>query len=591
LEQEAVETSRKSWWALMGLWALVALAAGASEPPASYRVRFRGLPERGLRAACENASEAFALRDRPPPTAALLLRRGEQDVPRLLEVLRAEGYYSAAVSVRLVDQDRRLVFEVTAGTPYHLGEVRIEAAPATAPAPEHIGLPAGERARARYVLDAEAQILQRIRQQGYPFPRVQARRVTHDPTNHLLHVTWSVEPGRSAVLGPTTVSGLARVRESYVRHALGWPEGSPFRPEVLDDARTRLMRSALFSTVRIEMPEAVPADGALPLRVDLKERRRRTVTLGVGYKTDEGAGGLAQWEHRNLFGGAERLHFSATVAEATRSARAQFTKPQFFDPRQDLLLEVRAAEDRPDAYVSRNVRTSALLAREWSPRLTGRAGVAFRYSVVDQLDEEDDFVLASLPAELDWNTSDDLLDPRRGARLLARAEPFYDLARGDMGFLKSRATVYRYQRLNRERTWLLAGRVSAGGIAGAGRTTIPADERFYAGGGSSIRGYAYQSVGPLQDDDPTGGRSLLETSLELRAQVSGSLGLVAFLDGGTAFAASVPDFDETIRWGAGVGVRYFTVVGPLRADVGVPLDPRSGIDRNYQLYVSIGQAF
>lgn len=586
-----METSRKWWWTLVMLLALGALAAGASEPPAPYRVRFRGLPERGLRAACESASEAFALRDRPPPTSALLLRRGERDVPRLLEVLRAEGYYSASVQVRLVDEGRRLVFDVLPGTRYRLGDLRIETAPARAPAPERLGLRPGEPARARHVLEAEEQLLLILRQQGYPFPRVAERRVTHDPDRHLLHVAWRVDPGRSAVLGSTTVGGLARLREDYVRNQLAWPPGEPFHPERLDDARTRLMRSGLFSAVRIELPDEVPPDGALPLRVELKERRRRTITLGAGYKTDEGAGGLVQWEHRNLWGGAERLAFAATVAEATRSARAQFVKPQFRAARQDLLLDVRAAEDEPDAYVSRNVRTSALLAREWSPRVTGRAGIAFRYSVVDQLDEQDDFVLASLPAELDWNTSDDLLDPRRGARLLARAEPFYDVMQGDLGFLKSRATVYRYQRLNRARTWLLAGRISAGSIAGAGRTALPADERFYAGGGSSIRGYAYQSVGPLQDDDPTGGRSLLESSLELRAQLGGSFGFVAFVDGGTAFEAAVPDFDETLRWGAGVGVRYFTLVGPLRADVGIPLDPRDGIDRDHQLYISIGQAF
>lgn len=587
-----VKVTRRKWRILAGsLLLALELTAPAASDPMTYDVRFRGLPDRGLRRACEEASEACALRDRPPPTDALLLGRGERDVPRVLERLRSEGYYGATVAVRLVASGRRLVFDVDAGPRYRLGRVSIDASPARAPEARSIGLKPGEVARASYVLEAEEQLLQHVRRQGHPFPRVRERRVTHDPARRVIAVDWSVDPGRAATMGPVAVTGLVRVSETCVRNELAWPEGRRFDPDAIDEARTRLMRSALFSAVRFEMPDEVPPDGSLRVRVDLRERRRRTVTLGAGYKTDEGAGGFAQWEHRNLFGGAERLGLGATVAEATRSAQAQFAKPHVGRPRQSLVLDARAAEDRPDAYVSRNVRTSAMLVREWTARVTGRAGAAFRYSVVDQLDEEDDFVLASLPVEVDWNTSDDLLDPRRGARLLARAEPFYDVVQGDLGFLKSRATISRYQRLNRERTWLLAGRASVGGIAGAGAGAIPADERFYAGGGSSIRGYAYQSVGPMQDDDPLGGRSLLELSVELRAQVGASLGFVAFVDGGTAFENSVPDFDETIRWGAGAGVRYYTLVGPVRADIGVPLDPRDGIDRDYQLYVSIGQAF
>ena len=106
-----------------------------------------------------------------------------------------------------------------------------------------------------------------------------------------------------------------------------------------------------------------------------------------------------------------------------------------------------------------------------------------------------------------------------------------------------------------------------------------------------MRGYAYQSIGPLKQGIPTGGRSLAGISTELRTRITDSMGLAIFLDGGSVFDKSVPDFGEKFLWGAGAGFRYFTAFGPLRMDVGLPLNRRKGVDDPFQIYISIGQAF
>ena len=149
----------------------------------------------------------------------------------------------------------------------------------------------------------------------------------------------------------------------------------------------------------------------------------------------------------------------------------------------------------------------------------------------------------------------------------------------------------RYYQISKKPVFVMAGRVTLGTIVGAGRDEIPADERLYAGGGSSIRGYAYQSVGPLVGDTPIGGRSLLDLSFELRLKVTDRFGLIGFLDGGTAYTGTHFNTGEKILWGAGPGLRYFTPIGPLRLDVGFPLDRREGVDDAFQIYLSIGQAF
>lgn len=558
-----------------------------------YRVRFADVPERGLNSTLRGHSETYALRDRPPPTDGLLLWRAQQDLPALRDVLRSAGYFGAQpVALLETSVPRRVVFQLRPGPRYRLGDVELAAPdPALIPRLRNMGWSRGMPARAAALLDAEQEWLAYARARGYPFARYAARTYTPDHDARLLHVRLELDPGPAAVWGETSITGLVRVREGFIRGELELDPGEPFHPARLDETRARLIRLGLFSSVSLTHADHLEEDGRLPVALTLRERRPRTISTGVRYTTDEGAGARVEWEHRNLGGRAERLRLTGDAGESLRALEARLTMPQFGRPRQRLILTSRAAEENPEAYNSRNVRASALLEQEWRQVFWTRGGLAFRLSDVGQFEEDENFAFLSLPAGFEWNTSRDLLDPRSGFRLVGRAEPFYDLERKNRGFLKTSATLNRYQRLTRDRSWILAGRVTAGSITGAGAERVPADERFYAGGGGSVRGYAYQSLGPLRDDDPLGGRSLLEVSGEVRAQVSETLGFVLFLDGGTVYEATVPDFDEPFRWGTGIGLRYFTTVGPLRADLAFPLDRREGIDKSVQFYLSLGQAF
>ncbi|MGH8571544.1 MAG: BamA/TamA family outer membrane protein, partial [Gammaproteobacteria bacterium] len=170
--------------------------------------------------------------------------------------------------------------------------------------------------------------------------------------------------------------------------------------------------------------------------------------------------------------------------------------------------------------------------------------------------------------------------------------PYTDTLNAGASFLKTQLTATTYVRLTDSAKYILALRGNLGSIAGTSRDDIPADERFYSGGGGSIRGYGYQLAGPLDDqDDPVGGRSLIELSGELRYRMTEAIGLVYFIDGGTVAENSLPSFEEDLFIGTGAGLRYITPIGPLRLDVGVPVNRRSGVDDIVQIYVSIGQAY
>ena len=135
-----------------------------------------------------------------------------------------------------------------------------------------------------------------------------------------------------------------------------------------------------------------------------------------------------------------------------------------------------------------------------------------------------------------------------------------------------------------------AARIGFGSLAGADLENIPANRRFFAGGGGSVRGYAFRSLSPMRAGEPIGGRSLLEGSLEARIRITDTIGIVPFIDAGGAFRESYPDFGERLRFSAGLGLRYYTGIGPIRLDVAIPLQKVAG-QRGYGVYLGIGQAF
>jgi translocation and assembly module TamA len=246
--------------------------------------------------------------------------------------------------------------------------------------------------------------------------------------------------------------------------------------------------------------------------------------------------------------------------------------------------------EEPDAYRSRSFDASSQVERLFSKQLSGAIGIGARISEVEQFGDDQKTAFFYVPSRLDWKTMDRPLDPTRGGWLSLELAPYQDFNRQDLRFFKAYGRYSRYLLLL-DPNLLLALKGVVGTIGGATRDDVPADLRFYAGGGGSIRGYPYQKVGPLEDHEPKGGRSLVEVSAEVRFKITEKIGLVAFLDGGNAFASSFPDPGETLLWGAGGGIRYYTPVGPLRLDVGVPLQRREGIDDPFQVYISLGQAF
>jgi translocation and assembly module TamA len=568
--------------------------------------------------AVRSASALIAGADLPASGAAGLLATARGDYRRMLAALYGEGYYGGTISIRVGGKEAATLppdavlpdpapvdIFVKPGPLFRFGRVVIvnRAGPAheagdRVDAPELVGYGAGEPAKSSVILKAEQLALEAWRQQGYAKAAIANREVVADHATNLVDVTVTVDPGRFARVGPITVRGTASMDPAFVAQQTGLVPGTEYDPDDIARAEKRLARLDVFSAMRIEAASAIGSEGLLPFTVIVGEQKLRRFGVGATYSTVDGLGLEAFHLWRNLFGRAERLRIDAMVAGIgfpINSAAfdyafgGTFTKPGFLNPDNDLVAAVSAERTILTNFTETSASASAGLTQYLSDEMTLK-GSAFveRSNFADAFGIRD-FALAGVDAGFTFDTRDDATDATEGFFLEVTGQPFYEFYYGNPAF-RTTAEARAYWSPTGDNGVVLAGRIKAGALIGPALSEIPPDRLFFAGGGGSVRGYGFKSIGVAGPGGTvTGGRYLLEASLEARVKVTDDIGLVGFLDGGYVAADSFPGLDQ-LRLGAGIGVRYYTGLGPLRLDLAIPLNKHPG-DPDYALYAGIGQAF
>ncbi len=582
--------------------------------------------ESQVRSAIEENSNLVTLRESAAPGAAGLVQRALSDLERITAVLYENGYYGGEIEIRIagVPVEEPGVFDaaetarrrgavpveitVDVGPEFRFGKVRVLDAetrrPMTDPPDmEKSGLIEGDVAVSPAIARAERLIVSDLRSRGYPMARIDSKDVTADHVSRRLEVTLLVASGRRATFGRFSVSGTEGLDPEFITSRIDVDEGEDYSPERLDRLRKRLTGYPIIGGVKLREADRLDASGQLPVDVEVSERKPRYFGFGTKYSSTEGAAVNAYWGHRNLFGGAETLRVDGQVSwfggepDAVPDAdpfgyalTASFGKPGIFTVDDDLIAEAAILREVTDAYVRDAVTLVAGVRRRVNDHLSVQIGVDFEQAFVeDTFGERDDFV-AGIPIDVVYDTTDSLLDPARGIRANARVEPFAFLGEAGAGPVLAKGSLAAYHGIDEDNRFIVAGRIAAGSMIGADIKDVPPARRFYAGGGGSIRGYDYQSVSPRDaNGDLVGGLSFFEASAELRVKVTDTIGVVPFIDMGAAFADEVPDFSG-LHYAAGLGLRYYTAIGPVRLDAAVPLNPHDG-DTGYGIYVSIGQAF
>ncbi|SMQ72831.1 autotransporter secretion outer membrane protein TamA [Devosia lucknowensis] len=592
-------------------------AAAVIVDPQPYFVTFTA-SDGAVESALRNASALIADEAEPASGAAGLIAKARGDYRRLLAALYGEGYYGGTVSIRIGGQEAAnlppdtnlpdpvdVTIAVTAGPLFRFGNVSIvNQAPPTSDPHDQVDLPilrgygTGEIARSAVVLRAEQLALEAWRQQGHAKAEVVSRDVVADHATNTVDAVITVNPGPRAAFGPVRVTGTENMNPEFVAQQTGLAVGQEYDPDDVELAQKRLDRLEVFRSARLQAAESIGADGLLPYDLIVEELPGRRFGVGATYSTVDGLGleGYHLW--RNLFGQAERLRLDARVASiAWPIDTAQFdymiggtfTKPGFYHPDVDLVATVSAERTIYPKYTETSAGGRVGLSWFFSDELTFEGGASFEVARFDDVFGTRDFQTAGVYAGVIYDGRDSTVDPTEGWYASANLEPYFDLLGGNPG---ARLVVEgrTYFGFGETDPFVLAGRVKAGAVVGPDLIDIPPDKLFFAGGGGSVRGYGFKSIG-VDDGNGniTGGRYLLEASLEARAKVTNDIGVVGFVDGGYVAADTFPGLDD-LRLGAGVGVRYYTGLGPLRLDLAIPLNKKAG-DPDYAIYAGIGQAF
>ena len=587
----------------------------------SYLAAIAPSGDAALDALATAVSQTLALAEPSPTSGFGLVARVRGDIPRLLDALRSEGFYAGQVTAEIggrpVDSPGLAeALEAAGGTPevrfvlipgprYRIarfdvlpeppGAARVLAEATARP----FGVAVGDPARAGPVLDAADEIIRRLRLAAHPLAALAGQRVIVDHDRREMEVELRIAPGPTAAYGPARVEGAEGVDAAMLARIAGRRiTGRPATPERLEAARRALLGLQVFDAVRAEPARALDPGGNLPVTFVVRERPRRAFGLSAAWETVFGPTLSAYWEHRNLFGGAEALRIEAEgsrigesggFADGTYRLAAWLRTPEVL--RRDIRMEagIQVARERLEAFDRNAAILSLLFDHRLNERTTLRLGQGYTVGEVGRRDAFTRVQRLDATLGIRDDDADSPLDPTRGWRLAATLLPTLPVD-GDTPFARLRLDASTYLALDPQAGTVLAVRAAAGTTFGAARDALALDARFYAGGGGSVRGTPYQGIGARDAQGrPLGGASLLEGGIELRRRVTETLGVVAFVDAGALGDGRWPDLSD-IRIGAGLGIRYRTAIGPLRADVGVPVNRRSG-DPAFGIYIGLGQAF
>lgn len=597
-----------------------------------YRIEINGLDvadeesEVGLRAMFDDLS---ALRDGDGEAAnmAQLSARLTEDSALIQRILASEGWYEAQATTRIeqpVSEEAQplvAVLEVAPGPRYTFSDIVIDA-PETVPPNlirDNLALEVGQPIIAERVQGAEAQVAVTLPTEGYPFATIGQRDILLDQDTGEGAYTLPVDIGPRTRFGGIRTTGDLAFDADHVDTLARFERGELYDSGKVDDLRQALVATGLFNTVSV-LPEQTgePAGDGTEYATILVEQEAgppRTIAGSAGYGTGQGLRVEGSWTHRNLFPPEGALIVGAVAGTQEQGASVTFRRSNAGRRDRTFMLTAEALHSDYDAFEAYTGRIGGMISYDstpiWQKRLTYGYGAQlivtheedFDLSLGERVDRT--FYIAGLIGQLGLDTTNDLLDPVEGYRVTAVVEPEGSLQDGFTPYVRARIDGSAYYSVSD--SLVLAGRVRVGSIQGIDRFDLAPSRRFYAGGGGSVRGFGYQELGPKvlepnpkfdptdpeEEDDPfrlrpIGGRSLNEAAAELRYRF-GNFGVVAFVDAGQVYEESLPQFSD-IRFGAGIGGRFYTNFGPLRLDVATPINRQPGESR-ISIYVSIGQAF
>ncbi len=576
-----------------------------------YAVTIEGFGKTGLEDAFRDSSSLVGGKGKAD-TAAMLQNRAHEDQALAVRLLYSEGYYDATALATLEqagDQAGggalKAVVSVTPGKRYRIGDIVIHAGPTVPPGLIRDSLPlkTGDFIVASAVEGAEANVGVKLPENGYAFAKVGQRDILLDPATATGDYTLPVETGpRGSFRGITTTGEKQAFGADHMTVISRFKPGELYDSRKVDDLRRALVATGLFSSVSVDpvrTNEAGP-DGTeyVDLNVTQEAGKPRTLAGELGYGTGQGFRAEGTWTHRNLFPPEGAVIASVIAGTQEQGVSGTFRRSNAGKRDKTFQTGITLNHQNYDAYeaytaglnVSWSRQSTPIFQKRWTYSYGAEILLTNEQVVVDPATADKvrrTYFIGGLPVQLGYDRSNDLLNPTKGFRANLRAEPEGSLHGSFSPYIRATFDLTGYYPVSDG--LVIAGRARVGTISGVARDDVAPSRRIYAGGGGSVRGYGYQELGPKDaNNDPIGGRSVNEFAVEGRYRF-GDYGVVAFVDAGQVYESSMPQFSN-IRYGVGVGGRFYTNFGPFRADIAMPINRQPG-ESKFALYIGIGQAF
>ncbi len=581
-----------------------------SHPALAFDLRFSAASQsEELTAQLRSASLVVPLADDADAAPQDILAAAQADYGRLIGALYEEGYFAPVINIRVNGREAAGISPL--GSPGPIGRIEISVNPgpqfkfgqaAIAPVTSQTTLPdsyaTGEIARTGAIRDAVEAGIDGWRDAGHAKAAVGAQQLTARHPDRILNAQVALAPGPRLTFGQLRIRGNQAVRTERIREIAGLPTGQVFDPDEVQKATTRLRRTGAFSVAALSEAEQISPGNVLDIDLQIVEEKPRRFGIGADISTTDGLGVSAFWLHRNLFGGAERFRVEGEISGVGGQTGgtdfklgAKFSRPATFNEDTDFFLLTELESLDEESFSADRFNIEAGIRRFASDQREYTFGVGLQHARTEDAFGTRNYTIFTLPASAEFDYRDDQLNAKSGYYALASLTPFVAIDGTDNG-LRTYLDGRVFKTVGKEQNLTFALRGQLGSVVGPSLATAPTDFLFYSGGGGTVRGQDYQSLGvDLGGGQEIGGRSFLGLSGEVRVKTGDKLSVVGFVDAGYIGSESFPD-GSTGNWhtGAGFGVRYDTGIGPIRVDLAVPVSG-PGDNSGFEIYIGIGQAF
>ncbi len=591
---------KKNFWKFLLFFLFFTEAIVASIP---YDVKFIGVKDKKILKKIEGVSQLVNLNKRPPRSINALRYRADGDIPEIIKVLHSYGYYDASVTVHLTEEKNKIIviINILPNIQYTLSSYKIYHSPCNDKQSitecneldlEKIGMKIDKPAMAEPIINSRLMLLTQLSFCGYPLAEIDKQDIVVDAKDKDVAIKTCVNVGPICHFGPTTMVGLSSIKPLFIARKIRWKEGQLYSPSEVEETQKKLLSTNLFSSVLISHDSKLDEEDQLPMKIHLTESKHKNINVGVSYATIFGMGVSFGWSNRNFRQVGELLSIEAEISQKIYTGTAMYKIPDFKRLDQDYVFFLQAVREKIHSYQAQVYSVTNRIDRKVNDRWYVSWGLRFEFDKVTHSPNNGDYTLVGIPIYVKYSTANSVLNPTRGFSIIYRPAPWDSFAHNKALFFKQVLVGDIYIPFSKDDYFVFATRILFGSIVGPKVSEIPMTKLFFGGSAEDLRGYRYKTVSPRNDrNSPLGGRGAIYFSFEPRILITKTIGIVPFFDIGTVSSRSYPNIYHKWYKSTGIGLRYFTFFGPLRLDVGFPLNRRKDIDPRYRIYISIGQTF